>query len=163
MKRLIYLAGVALVATLLLTACSSDGDNTPTPPTPPTPEKTEPAEGTDLRPTWQAPDYSAFEGMTMVVQIGIQEELQPYVSANDLMCAQLKGEVRALGTLHETAGQYYFPLSILGNSSEGAVTLKYYCDKLHRIFTVEGWKKFDSTILPTQGGEPYEVKFYTGD
>lgn len=163
MKRLIYLAGVALVATLLLTACSSDGDSTPTPPTPPTPEKTGPAEGTDLRPTWQAPDYSTFEGMTMVVQIGIQEELLPYVSANDLMCAQLKGEVRALGTLNETAGQYYFPLSILGNSSEGAVTLKYYCDKLHRIFTVEGWKKFDSTILPTQGGEPYEVKFYTGD
>ncbi len=156
-----YLAGVAIVATLLLTACSSSDDSNQTPPTPPTPEKTEPAEGTDQRPTWQAPDISGFEGMTMTVQIGIQEELLPYVSANDLMCAMLKGEVRAVAILEKTGSQYYFPLSILGSSSEGMVTLKYYCDKLHRIFTVENWKEFDSTIPPTQNGVPYSAKFYT--
>jgi hypothetical protein len=45
----------------------------------------------------------------------------------------------------------------------GLVTLKYYCDKLHRIFTVSDWKEFDSTIQPTDQGTPYVVPFFTGE
>lgn len=161
MKKLLYLAGVALVATLLLGACSSSDDD----------ESNEkngismtPKEGTDTRPSWVAPsDASWLDEWPMSVQIGVQSELLPYVSSEDLMCAMLNGEVRAVSNLKETGGQYYFMLPILGNSGDGFVTLKYYCDKLHRIFTVTDWKEFDSTIQPTDQGTPYEVPFFTGD
>lgn len=161
MKKLLYLAGVALVATLLLGACSSSDDD----------ESNEkngtsmtPKEGTDARPSWVAPsDASWLDEWPMSVQIGVQPELLPYVSSEDLMCAMLNDEVRAVSNLKETGGQYYFMLPIQGDSGEGFVTLKYYCDKLHRIFTVTDWKEFDSTIQPTDQGTPYEVPFFTGD
>lgn len=161
MKKLLYLAGVALVATLLLGACSSSDDD----------ESNEkngtsmtPKEGMDTRPSWVAPsDASWLDEWPMSVQIGVQSELLPYVSSEDLMCAMLNGEVRAVSNLKETGGQYYFMLPIQGDSGEGFVTLKYYCDKLHRIFTVTDWKEFDSTIQPTDQGTPYEVPFFTGD
>lgn len=167
MRRLLHLAGVAIIATLLLSACSnSDEDTGLTPPTPVNPDSVmpSPAEGNDQRPAWKAPDNPrSYEGMTMTVQIGLQKELLSYVSQEDLVCAMLSGEVRAVSGVKETGGQYYFPLSILGNSGEGAVTLKYYCDKLHRIFTVSDWKTFDPSVEPTVDGVPYEVKFYTGN
>jgi hypothetical protein len=102
------------------------------------------------------------DGCPMSVQIGVQSALLPYVSSEDLMCAMLKGEVRAVSGLKETGGQYYFMLPILGTSGDGFVTLKYYCDKLHRIFTVTDWKEFDSSIQPTDPGL-YEVPFFTGN
>ena len=161
MKKLLYLAGVALVATLLLGACSSSDDD----------ESNEkngtsmtPKEGTDARPSWVvSSDASLQDDWPMSVQIGVQSSLLPYVSSADLMCATLKDEVRAVSGLKETGGQYYFMLPIQGNSGEGFVTLKYYCDKLHRIFTVTDWKEFDSTIQPTDQGVPYEVPFFTGE
>lgn len=161
MKKLLYLAGVALVATLLLGACSSSDDDESN-------EKNEtsmtPKEGTDARPSWVvSSDASLQDDWPMSVQIGVQSELLPYVSNADLMCAMLKDEVRAVSDLKETGGQFYFMLPILGDSGEGNVTLKYYCDKLHRIFTVSDWKEFDSTIQPTDQGTPYVVQFFTGD
>ena len=95
----------------------------------------------------------------MSVQIGLQTELLPYVSSNDLMCAMIGDEVRAVTPPFETGGQYYFPLSIMGTNGEGYVILKYYCDQLHRIFTVEQWREFDNSIQPTAEGTPYEVPF----
>ena len=151
------------MATLLFAACSSSDDDNTSNTTDGTTTLPTPAAGTDQRPDWQAPHYSLFEGMTMSVQIGLQKELLPYVSENDLMCAVMSDEVRAVTNVKETGGQYYFPLSVLGSSNEGAVTLKYYCDKLHRIFTVADWMEFDSSIQPTNGGMPYEVQFYTGN
>ncbi len=160
MKKLLYLAGVALVATLLLGACSSSDDE----------ESNNngtgaiPTAGTDERPSWVVPSNGDLLGeWPMSVQIGIQSELLPYVSQADLMCAVLGGEVRAVSSLKETGGQSYFMLPILGNSGEGFVTLKYYCDKLHRIFTVSEWKEFDSSIQPTDQGTPYVVPFFTGN
>ena len=159
MKKLLYLAGVALVATLLLGACSSDDDDNQQ-----NQNGSTLTEGTDARPSWVvSSDASSMDEWPMSVQIGVQSELLPYVSNADLMCAMLKDEVRAVSGLKETGGQYYFMLPIQGNSGEGLVTLKYYCDKLHRIFTVSDWKEFDSTIQPTDQGTPYEVQFFTGD
>lgn len=159
MKKLLYLAGVALVATLLLGACSSDDDDNQQ-----NQNGSTLTEGTDVRPSWVVSSAaSSMDDWPMSVQIGVQSELLPYVSNADLMCAILKDEVRAVSDLKETGGQYYFMLPIQGNSGEGLVTLKYYCDKLHRIFTVSDWKEFDSTIQPTDQGTPYEVQFFTGD
>ena len=157
MKKLLYLAGVALVATLLLGACSSDDDDNQQ-----NQNGSTLTEGTDARPSWVvSSDASSMDEWPMSVQIGVQSELLPYVSNADLMCAMLKDEVRAVSGLKETGGQYYFMLPIQGNSGEGLVTLKYYCDKLHRIFTVSDWKEFDSTIQPTDQGTPYVVPFVT--
>lgn len=158
MKKLLYLAGVALVATLLLGACSSDDDDNQQ-----NQNGSTLTEGTDVRPSWVvSSDASSMDEWPMSVQIGVQSELLPYVSNADLMCAMMNNEVRAVSGLKETGGQYYFMLPIQGNSGEGFVTLKYYCDKLHRIFTVSDWKEFDSTIQPTDEGTPYVVPFYTG-
>lgn len=159
MKKLLYLAGVALVATLLLGACSSDDDDNQQ-----NQNGSTLTEGTDVRPSWVVSSAaSSMDEWPMSVQIGVQNELLPYVSNADLMCAMLKDEVRAVSGLKETGGQYYFMLPIQGNSGEGLVTLKYYCDKLHRIFTVSDWKEFDSTIQPTDQGTPYVVPFFTGE
>ena len=159
MKKLLYLAGVALVATLLLGACSSDDDDNQQ-----NQNGSTLTEGTDVRPSWVvSSDASSMDEWPMSVQIGVQSELLPYVSNADLMCAMINNEVRAVSGLKETGGQYYFMLPIQGNSGEGFVTLKYYCDKLHRIFTVSDWKEFDSTIQPTDQGTPYVVPFFTGE
>lgn len=157
MKKLLYLAGVALVATLLLGACSSDDDDNQQ-----NQNGSTLTEGTDVRPSWVVSSAaSSMDEWPMSVQIGVQNELLPYVSNADLMCAMMNNEVRAVSGLKETGGQYYFMLPIQGNSGEGFVTLKYYCDKLHRIFTVNDWKEFDSTIQPTDEGTPYVVPFVT--
>ena len=161
MKKLLYLAGVALVATLLLGACHSSDDEDSN-----TNEGVSmiPTAGTDERPSWVvSSSEDLLDEWPMSVQIGIQSELLPYVSQADLMCAVVGGEVRAVSTLRTTGGQHYFMLPILGNSGEGFVTLKYYCDKLHRIFTVNEWKEFDSSIQPTDQGTPYVVPFFTGN
>ena len=158
MKNLIKIAGVVLSATLLFTACSSSDDNDTKPveaidPTVPQP-------GTDAQPTWTAPDISLFGGDSMTVQVALQDELLPYASNEDLMCAKLNGEVRAVSNLYESYGQIHFRLAIYGSSSEGAVTLCYYCQKLSRIFTVENWKNFDASLAPTEEGTPYVPTFF---
>lgn len=165
MRKITKLAGVALFATLLLAACSTGDDQSTTVTPPPTADTltVAPTAGTDQPPMWKAPGISSFESMPMSVQISLQKELLPYLTSADQMCAMIAGEVRAESGPKETGGQYYFPLSILGNSGEGYVTLKYFCDKLHRIFTVSNWKEFDPGIQPTIDGTPYEVKFYTGE
>ena len=154
MNKIFSMAGMVFTAIMRFAACSTSGDDEPNdsiviPP------------GTDERPSWTAPSAgdSQFDGIPMSVQIGLQEELLPYLSDNDLMCAMIGGGVRAVTNPHETGGQYYFPLSVVGSNGEGYVTLKYDCDRLHRIFTLEQWRVFDSSIQPTVGGKPYEVKF----
>ena len=52
-------------------------------------------------------------------------------------------------------------LTVGGNAGEGSVTLQYYCDQLHRIFTVSNWKNYDASTTPTEGGQPYIPMFYT--
>lgn len=157
MNKIISMAGLVLGTILLFAACSTSSDdlneqglyqNEITP-------------GTDQRPTWIGPLATdiQFEGIPMSVQITLQAELLPYLSSNDLVCAMIGGEVRAVTPPFETGGQYYFPLSVLGNNGEGFITLKYYCDQLHRIFTVEQWREFDTSAQPTVGGKPYEVQF----
>ena len=162
MNKLVKIAGVELSATLLFTACGSSDDgngNSGTKPVDPTEKKT-PQPGTDARPNWVGPDISLFGDDPMTVQIALQEELQPYVSSGDLMCAKLIGEVRAVSELYESYDQKHFRLSIYGSSNEGSVTLCYYCQKLSRIFTIENWKGFDASTPPTDGGTPYVPTFF---
>ena len=127
-------------------------------------EKTNPllTTGNDARPTWTVREglYDEME-LTMSAQVTLQDELLPHAGDDDLMCATIDGEVRAVTGLERTGGEIYFPLVIAGNSgSSSKVTLKYYCSQFKRIYTIVDWMPFTPNIKPTNNdGKPYVVEF----
>lgn len=120
-------------------------------------------QGKESRPAWEAeePNYPEFE-QTMSVEVTLQEVLLPYASDEDLMCAMIGDEIRAVNGLERTGGQVYFPLVIAGNSDDNFVTLKYYCSKLRRIYTIERWMPFTPGMAPTLGEKLYVPEFIPG-
>lgn len=153
MKKNIFLM-LLTVLTFTVGSCSSDSDE-------PIPnavdERLKP--GNDNRPTnWTAPDYSQFEfRMTLQVQLG--DTLAAFQSSGDLMCAQINGDVRAVTTPQSTGGVIFYPLHIAGSGDEQTVSLHYYCDQLHRIYTITNWASFDATAAPTGDSGFYRPKF----
>ena len=137
--------------------CSSDGDGTSTQPTPPTPTPTDISAGTDVRPTWQSPNYDLYE-QTMIVEVQLQDELAKYASEQDLICATIGNEVRGVAEAQQIEDQWLFSLVIGSNDVGVNVGLSYYCDKLHRIFTIQ-WTRFDATVTPTGQGGIYQPDF----
>ena len=128
---------------LVFTGCSSDDDEQPQ--TPGTETKgLEP--GTDQRPSWQMPNFDNYE-LTMSVEVQLQDTLQPHASAQDLICATINGEVRGVASPTQVEGVWKFPLVIGSNEGNAAMSLSYYCENLHRIFTTE-WTIFDATTEP---------------
>ena len=115
--------------------------------------------GTDQRPDWRAPDYSLYGGITMAVQVQLADTLAAFQSTDDLMCAKINNEVRAVTAPLTTNGVVYYPLSIAGEGSGVAVSLHYYCDKLHRIFNIENWAVFDTSTKPTGESSMYRPRF----
>ena len=152
-KSILALAALALLAW----GCSSDGDGTSTQPTPPTPTPTEIPAGTDTRPTWQSPNYDLYE-QTMIVEVQLQDTLARYASAQDLICATIGGEVRGVAEAQQNDGNWVFPLIIASNNAGVAIELSYYCDKLHRIFSIQ-WTTFDASVAPTGTGGIYQPEF----
>ena len=152
MKKILALAALALLAW----GCSSDDDGTTTP-TPPTPEKTTVIEpGTDARPDWVAPNANSYE-QNMNVFLTLQDELLPYISANDMICAKIDNEVRGLAFPRQDEGDWLIPLIVFSNGA-APIQLSYYCDKLHRIFTTD-WTTFDADVAPTGTGGIYQPEF----
>lgn len=172
------LAGVTIAATLLLTtACSSSDDDEvkkpedeqPIPDPEPDPEPADPMEehikqltapGTDERPSWTMDNslYDQYE-LTMSLQVTPQKFLSEYISDDDLVCAMIGGEVRALTGAEKTDGIYYFPLVVASNGNEGFVSISYYCSALKRIYTAQNWSQFNADITPTFMGDPIEIIF----
>ena len=146
---MLMLAALAIMAG----ACSSDDDDEPgggtTDPEKPVTEYLTP--GNDQRPDWRAPDYTLYGGITMAVQVELGDTLANYQSGNDLMCAKIGDEVRAVTP----------PLSIAGDGTDQAVSLHYYCDQLHRIFTIKDWATFDASTKPTGESSLYRPCFLT--
>ncbi len=151
-KSILALAALALLAW----GCSSDGDGTPTPPTP-TPTPTEIPSGTDTRPSWQVTNYDLYE-QTMNVEVLLQDTLVKYASTQDLLCATINNEVRGVAAAVQIDDQWVFPLTIASNDAGVMVSLSYYCDKLHRIFTVN-WTQFDASVAPTGTKGIYKPEF----
>jgi hypothetical protein len=151
-KSILALAALALLAW----GCSSDGDDSTTP-TPPTPTPTEIPAGTDTRPSWQGPNYDLYE-QTMNVELQLQDALVKYASAQDLLCATINNEVRGVATPEQIDDNWVFPLTIASNDANVMVSLSYYCDKLHRIFTVN-WTQFDASVAPTGTKGIYKPEF----
>ena len=144
---------IAVAINFALQACSSD-DESETPFVP----KSLPT-GTDQRPlNWQAPDYRQFE-LTMSLQVQLGDTLVNFQSKQDLMCVTINNEIRAVTGPNSTMGEVYFPLTIAGNGSEGAMTLNYYCDNLHRIFTIPNWGTFNPSLAPSGDSDIYRPKF----
>ena len=150
-KSILALAALALLAW----GCSSDDDGTTKEPTPPTP--TEISSGTDVRPSWQVPNYNLYEQI-MSVDVQLQDTLAKYASTEDLLCATIGNEVRGVAVAVQNGNQWKFPLAIGSNEAGVAVSLSYYCDKLHRIFTIE-WTRFDASMAPSGQGSLYQPKF----
>ncbi|MBQ9641660.1 MAG: hypothetical protein IJV06_08875 [Bacteroidaceae bacterium] len=153
---------------IIMGACSSDDDDTIK--QLPTEEQTEglaetPAyltQGTASRPTtWIAPRYENFE-LSMSVQVELGDTLAYYQSEQDLMCATIDGDVRAVTSPKSTMGFVYFPLTIAnGGGGEKSIDLHYYCDRLHRIFTMKDWATFDASTAPIGDSGIYRPMFTT--
>ncbi len=159
------LAGVAMMATLLLTAgCSSSENEEDNPVVPPIVDPSDPnlKPGSDAKPDWQVPGglYDENE-QTMSIVVEPQPELAAYASTDDLMCAVINNEVRAVSTARQLPdGTIYFPLIISGNEGGKMIALKYYCSQLHRIYTKADWGQFNAAISPTENGQFYVVNFF---
>lgn len=83
----------------------------------------------------------------MNVEVQLQDTLNPYVSKNDLLCATIGGEVRAVSAPRQVGDVWVAPLTVASNDAGVAVELSYYCEQLHRIFTI-AWTKFDASMAP---------------
>jgi hypothetical protein len=142
-KTILALAALALMAW----GCSSSDDDLP---------KEIPA-GKDVRPAWQVPNYDFYEQI-MSVEVQVQDTLSKYVTTQDLLCATIGGEVRGVAVPQQVNGVWLFPLMVASDDAGVAVGLSYYCDKPHRIFSID-WTTFDSNIAPTGTGGIYKPEF----
>ena len=143
-----------LALTLVVGGCSKDNDD---------PESGDSTvllqEGTDSRPTtWVLPDASLYE-LRMSVQVELGDTLANFQSSEDLMCAKINGQVRAVTSPCTTGGVIYYPLIILDDGQGGMVSLFYYCDCLHHIFTIGEWASFNSSAAPTGNSGIYRPCF----
>ena len=144
--------GLLLLA-LVVGACSSDDDIEE-----PTPNYL--TVGTDQRPTdWIAPAPSLYGGITMAVQVQLGDTLAHFQSSGDLMCAKIDNEVRAVTHPFTNGTITYFPLSIVGDGDSNTISLHYYCDRLHRIYTITNWATFDINASPMGDSQLYRPRF----
>jgi iron complex outermembrane receptor protein len=68
------------------------------------------------------------------------------------------GEVR--GVASYDTDNIGFVLTVAGNSSGEIISLSYYCDRLHRIFTLANWATFDSNTAPMGTETLYKPVFF---
>ena len=94
----------------------------------------------------------------MFVRVQLQDTLQSYASDQDLLCATINNEVRGVAKAKQLNGEWVFDTHIGSNDMGKLINLLYYCDKLHRIYTIE-WGKFDTTTPPTGEGNFYQPVF----
>ena len=134
-KTLIALAALAVLAW----GCSSDDNDSNTPP-----QSSEIPVGSDARPNWQTPNYDLFE-QVMNVEVQLQDTLNPYV-------------LRAVSVPRQVGDVWVAPLTVASNDAGVAVELSYYCEQLHRIFTI-AWTRFDASMAPKGTGGIYLPEF----
>ena len=154
----------ALLASLVLGACSSDDDNVI--------DNTGNGNNTQAayteaavseapvwqidwtagqeRPNWTEPDGSLYENWT-ILKVQIEEALKPYVSEDDLMALFVNGEIRGLAkpAVSVSGGQTNgkFLMKAYGNESGTEtlhMTLQYYSQTLKHLFTLTDNISLDS-------------------
>ena len=95
------------------------------------------------RPDWIEPDISLYENWT-ILKVQIENALLPYASESDLMALFVNGEIRALAqpAVSVSGGQTTkgkFLMKAYGNETGSEtvnMSLQYYCQTLHHIFTL---------------------------
>ena len=102
-------------------------------------------------PNWQAPDPSLFENW-MIIMVRMQEELNPYISDDDMLALFVGDQLRAVSHPAKPADEHvddddatFFILKVMGNESsnqEIEATLKYWSAKLHQTFSINGKGRF---------------------
>jgi|GEM_PF-685111 len=99
------------------------------------------------RPDWQEPNYTDFE-FSSVMLIKMQPQLQPYVSADDMMAFFVEDQLRGLTSpaisVDDETTTTSFVLKVFGNEADNEklmATILYYSSRLHHIFV------FDSSLL----------------
>jgi hypothetical protein len=99
------------------------------------------------RPDWQEPNYTDFE-FSSVMLIKMQPQLQPYVSADDMMAFFVEDQLRGLTSpaisVDDETTTSSFVLKVFGNEADNEklmATILYYSSKLHHLFV------FDSSLL----------------
>ena len=152
MKQIIKLGQWLCLLPFLFLSCSGSDENEPVSPT-----QQAITSGNDARPAWQAPQYTAFE-QTMSISLLMQRELEPYVTQQDLLCATVGNEVRGLTSPTIEGSLIFFPLTVAANGGGETVNLSYYCDRLHRIFTIP-WTTFNASVAPMGEGGIYRPQF----
>lgn len=159
MKKNIIAIMLLTALTLAVGGCSKDSDDAPGPDQP-SGQSADLTPGTDVRPTatWVAPSQELYE-LWMSVQVQLGDTLTEYQSSADMMCATINDEVRAVTTPMSTGGVVYYPLSIGGNGDEKMVSLRYYCDRLHRIYTITNWTAFNIAVPPIGESGIYRPRF----
>ncbi len=145
-KTILAMAALAFMAW----GCSSDDEDPLI-----SPKKIE--AGTDTRPSYVAPNYNLYEQI-MTVEVQLQDVLKPYASANDLLLAKVGNEVRGVATPLQVDEEWIFHIIVASNTAGEQVVLSYYCDKLHRIFTIN-WTRFDASVAPTGEDGIYKPEF----
>ena len=139
---------LACTASLALTACSSDDGPAPTPQEPSFSATAQPHWAIDLsgheeKPTWQRPPSNSYE-TSMVVFGTIPQAFRHLASEDDLLGAFVGNECRGWSDAIEDEDGVFLSLYIAGNPGDDYVTLKYYCHKLHRIFSLPNAMPFIS-------------------
>ena len=152
-KSILALAALAFMAW----GCTSSQDDDDDQPNPPVVQPI--AEGNDVRPDWlvQVPNYDLFE-QTMTVDVVLQDTLQSYASAADLLCAKAGEEVRGVALPEKVNGQWMYSITVASNAPGEDINLYYYCDKLHRIFS-SYWTRFDTNLPPMGSDGIYQPEF----
>ena len=112
------------------------------------------------RPDWltQAPNYDLYEQTMTAVDVWLQNELQTYASANDLLCAKVGDEIRGVAQPEQINELWKFTITVGSNETEESIMLYYYCDKLHRIYSTY-WMTFDASIKPSGTDGIYQPQF----
>ncbi len=142
-----FMIAIAALALMVGGCSTSDDDETTTGIT----------TGTDARPNWKAPNYNNYE-QTMIIDVLLQDELVVHASSQDMMAAKVGDEVRGVADALQSDQQWIFPLVVAGNNNKEMIQLSYYCDKLHRIFTIE-WTPFDAQVVPVGTDSIYKPVF----
>lgn len=114
----------------------------------------------DAAPSWSVANAEDYE-LTMSMAVKLNPVLARYASSDDLLAAFIGGVCRCVTTptVYTDSGIATLGLTIIGNAGESGVTLKYYCKRLNRIFTLENWINFNPNLSPTQDGAAYVLPF----
>ena len=170
MKKHLFLTAMMMAALTLLWGCHHSGNHPDPDPDPePGPGPVDPTPSSpwlsvseipvweidwssnDPRPDWKDPDISAFESW-MIIRVKVPNDIDPYVSDEDMMAVFINDELRGLSTVAsyvyqdaETAVGQYFIVKAYGNLStdiKEKFSIRYYNSKLHQLFAVEDEAKF---------------------